>query len=186
MSPANRAVFLDRDDTLMHDVPYCRDPRLVELIPGVRDGLLRLQQAGWLLFIVSNQSGIARGYCTHAEVRAVNARLCELLHPVRFTGVHYSPDAPDQHSTTRKPAPGMILEAARRHALNLAQSWMIGDRPSDVACGRNAGCRTIWIPRDPTDQSDPLPTYRARDFPEAVEIILRDQLAEPQTAQKSL
>ncbi len=172
--PQARAVFLDRDDTLMRDIPYCRDPELVELLPGVRDGLLRLQQSGWLLFIVTNQSGIARGYCTHAEVRAVNSRLCQLLQPVKFTGVYYSPDSSEQHSTTRKPAPGMLLEAARTHNLHLPSCWMVGDRPTDVACGHNAGCRTIWIPRDPRDCSDPLPTHKATDFTQAVQIILSE------------
>ena len=177
MSSVNKAVFLDRDDTLMKNVPYCRDPDLVEPLPGVRDGLLRLQQAGFLLFIISNQSGIARGLCTDREVQAVNARLEKLLHPAIFTGIYYSPDAPGTPSTTRKPAPGLILAAARKHNIHLPSSWMLGDQPSDIAAGRAAGCRTIWIPRHTADQSDIRADHRADDFTHAVEIILRESTA---------
>jgi len=179
MVSLKKAVFLDRDDTLMKNVPYCRNPDLVELLPGVRDGLLRLQQAGLLLFIVSNQSGIALGFCTEQEVHAVNSRLQQLLYPVIFSGIYFSPDAPGMPSSTRKPAPGLILTAARIHQIHLPSSWMVGDQPSDISAGRSAGCRTIWIPRHIDDRSDTKADFRARDFSHAVDIILSESTSAP-------
>ncbi len=143
--PRRRAVFFDRDDTLIADIPYLSDPGRVRLLPGAREATARLEAAGFLLFIASNQSGIGRGLCTFGQVDAVMNELLRQLAPVRFSGVYYAPSIPGEPSDMRKPAPGMLLRAAQEHGLDLARSWMVGDKPSDVECGRRAGCRTVWL-----------------------------------------
>ena len=136
-----RALFLDRDGTLIVDVGYPRDPALVELLPSAADMLRDLQQT-FTLIIISNQSGIGRGLITEAEAAAVHARVIELFaaEGVTFAGSYYCPHAPDAACRCRKPAPGLLEDAAHEHGIDLARSIMIGDKPSDVAAGRAAGC----------------------------------------------
>jgi len=136
-----RALFLDRDGTLIVDVGYPRDPALVEPLPGAIDALRELQQT-FALVIISNQSGIARGLITEAEQEAVHARVVEVFAAggVTFAGAYYCPHAPDAGCRCRKPAPGLLLDAARELGLDLARSIMIGDKPSDLEAGRAAGC----------------------------------------------
>ena len=139
-----RALFLDRDGTLTVDVGYPRDPALVEPIPGAIEALRELQQT-WKLVIVSNQSGIARGLITQAEASAVHARVVEVFAEagVTFAGAYYCPHAVGAGCRCRKPAPGMLLDAAADHAIDLEVSAMIGDRQSDLDAGRNAGVTTL-------------------------------------------
>ncbi len=136
-----RALFLDRDGTLIVDTGYPRDPALVELLPSAVDMLLELQKT-FTLIIISNQSGIGRGLISEAEAAAVHARVIELFaaEGVTFAGAYYCPHGPDEGCRCRKPAPGLLEDAAREHGIDLATSIMIGDKPSDVAAGRAAGC----------------------------------------------
>lgn len=136
-----RALFLDRDGTLVVDVGYPRDPDAVVLLPGAA-AALRAVPAEVALVIVSNQSGLARGRITPAEAAAVAARVTELFaaEGVVFAGVYHCPHAPDDGCPCRKPAPGMLRQAARELDLDLARSIMIGDKRSDVAAGEAAGC----------------------------------------------
>lgn len=178
LSPDNpagksRAVFIDRDDTLIQDVPYLGDPSKVTLLPGAREALSRLRDAGFLIVMVSNQSGIARGLITHEQVRAVNQEVTRQLSPATIHATYYSPDGPDGVSETRKPAPGMLLAAARDHDIDLAQSYMVGDKASDVACGRNAGCQTILISAAGSPAGDDAPSFTARTLSEAADWILK-------------
>lgn len=168
-----RAVFLDRDDTLIHDIPYLGNPEKVTLIPGARDALIRLQQAGFRLVLVSNQSGIARGLISHEQVRAVNDEVARQLLPARLDAVYYSPDGPHGPSETRKPAPGLLLQAARAHGIDLTQSFMVGDKASDVACAHNAGCRAVRIAAAPPRADDPAADFVAPDLGSAADWILR-------------
>jgi histidinol-phosphate phosphatase family protein len=141
--PADRrALLLDRDGTLIVDVGYPRDPALVEPLPGAIAALRELQ-ARFALVIVSNQSGLGRGLITAAEARAVHDRVIDVFARggVAFAGAYYCPHAPGAGCACRKPAPGLLLDAARDLGLALAGSIMIGDRSSDVAAGRAAGCR---------------------------------------------
>jgi len=126
------------------DVGYPRDPALVTPTPGAIEALRELQ-ATWKLVIVTNQSGIARGLITEAEANAVHARVVELFAEggVHFTGAYRCPHAVDAGCRCRKPAPGMLLDAAAEHGLDLASSAMVGDRESDLDAGRNAGARTV-------------------------------------------
>ena len=136
-----RAVFLDRDGTLIVDVGYPNDPDAVVLLPGAIDAL-RSIPADVALVIVSNQSGLARGLITPAQAAAVEARVDALFAAagVRFAGAYHCPHGPDDGCACRKPAPGMLLQAARELDLDLSRSIVVGDKPSDVEAGRNAGC----------------------------------------------
>jgi D-glycero-D-manno-heptose 1,7-bisphosphate phosphatase len=136
-------VFFDRDGTLMEDVHYCGDPALVRVYRGVPEALRRLREAGWGVFIVSNQSGIGRGLITEEQYRAVQAEFLRQAGTV--DGEYYCPDAPEVPSQRRKPEPGMLLEAAQEHGIELSESWFVGDKAADIECGRRAGTRTIQV-----------------------------------------
>lgn len=146
--PANEtwpAVFLDRDGTLMRDVDYCGDPKKVEVFPGATAALRRLKTAGYKLIIITNQSGIGRGYFTEAEYRVVESEFIRQLGDGLIDASYHCPDLPDANSPRRKPAPGMIHEAQGDHRIDLARSYFIGDKTSDIECGRNARVRTILV-----------------------------------------
>ena len=136
------AIFLDRDGTLMEEVSYCSDPAHVRVFPSVPQALQSLQAAGYLLVIVTNQSGIGRGYFTEANYRAVHAEFERQILPAHFHAAYFCPDAPETPSDCRKPAPGMLQRAAREHSIDLSRSYMVGDKAIDMECGRAAGCRT--------------------------------------------
>ncbi|MFM8763752.1 MAG: D-glycero-alpha-D-manno-heptose-1,7-bisphosphate 7-phosphatase [Spartobacteria bacterium] len=142
--PDRRAIFLDRDGTLMDEVNYCNDPATVRAIPGAGKTLALLREQGWLTVIITNQSGLSKGYITPAQYEAVNAELLRQLGG-GIDAIYFCADHPDQPTERRKPQPGMLLEAAVDLEINLASSWMIGDKPIDVECGHNAGCRTILV-----------------------------------------
>jgi D-glycero-D-manno-heptose 1,7-bisphosphate phosphatase len=142
-----RAVFLDRDGTLIEDVGYPRDPANVTVLDGAMSGLRELSRLGFALVVVSNQSGIARGLVTTAEAAAVHERFVSLCadHGVHFDAAAYCPHGPTDGCRCRKPAPGMLLDVAARLELDLEGSFMVGDKASDMEAGRRAGCQTILI-----------------------------------------
>jgi D-glycero-D-manno-heptose 1,7-bisphosphate phosphatase len=145
MAP-QRAIFLDRDGTLVVDVGYPRDPDRVELLPGAAAALRRLS-AQAALVIVSNQSGIGRGLIAPDEARAVHDRMIARFadEGVTFAGSYYCPHAPDDDCACRKPQPGLLLQAARELDLDLPRSVMVGDKPTDVEVGRAAGCAAALL-----------------------------------------
>jgi D-glycero-D-manno-heptose 1,7-bisphosphate phosphatase len=167
---ARRALFLDRDGTLIVDVGYPRDPALVKPLPGVLDALVSLQSR-FSLVIISNQSGIGRGLITESEARAVHDRCITLFARagISFAGSYYCPHAPDAGCACRKPAPGLLLDAARDLSLDLASSILIGDKPSDIAAGRAAGCAHIL--RLGPDTDDASGSLRCDDWPAAARFI---------------
>ena len=137
----NRALFLDRDGTLIVDKVYLADPAGVELIPGAAEGLRRARALGFKLFLFTNQSGIGRGLHSAEDAHRVNARMEEMLGlpaPV-FDGVCMAPEAPGQPSPYRKPSPRFILEKIEEHALDPAGCWMVGDSAADVGAALAAG-----------------------------------------------
>jgi D-glycero-D-manno-heptose 1,7-bisphosphate phosphatase len=138
-----RAVFLDRDGTLIVEKNYLCRPEDVELFPGAGAALKRLVDAGFMLVMVTNQSGIGRGYFTMAEAERVNARVCEEFarNGVRFEKIYIAPEAPDQPSRGRKPSPQFLFDARDEFKLNLAESYMVGDKLIDLECGWNAGVK---------------------------------------------
>jgi D-glycero-D-manno-heptose 1,7-bisphosphate phosphatase len=145
----NRAVFLDRDGTLNVERNYLSDPAHLEVLPGTGPALRRLSEAGFKLFIITNQSGIGRGYYTEGDMHRVNARLSEVLAAdgVRFEKIYFSPESPEQPSRTRKPSPQLLFDARDEFGLDLAQSYMIGDKIIDLECGWNAGVKKSILVR---------------------------------------
>lgn len=142
-----RALFLDRDGTLILDKHYLADPAGVEIIPGVRTALQRAHTLGYQLFMLTNQSGIGRGYHTLDDALLVNARMESLLalHSPLFAGVCIAPESSEQPSLYRKPSPRYIQEMIAHHHLDPNQCAMIGDRASDVQAGLNAGIRAVAV-----------------------------------------
>ena len=145
----NRAVFLDRDGTLILEKVYLHNPAEVELFPGAGAALKKLCAAGFKLIIVTNQSGIGRGYYTLADAERVNARVCAdfLSEGVRFAKIYIAPEAPDQPSRGRKPSPQFLFDARDEFNLNLAESFMVGDKLIDLECGWNAGVKKSILVR---------------------------------------
>jgi len=143
------AIFLDRDGTIITERQYLADPAGVELFSGAGVALRQLQDAGFKLVIVTNQSGIGRGYYTEADMHRVNARLLELLAAdgVRIEKIYFSPEAPDQPSRGRKPSPQFLFDARDELGIDLAASYMIGDKLIDLECGWNAGAKQSILVR---------------------------------------
>ena len=171
------AVFLDRDGTLNAAVvrggrPYpAGSVAEFTLLPGVAEGCARLKSAGYVLVVVTNQPDVGRGALPKAAVDAIHRRMCTLL-PIDRVEVSYDSGAENPPSPFRKPAPGLVLRAARELRLDLARSWMIGDRWRDVDCGKNAGCRTVFIDLGHSEELRARPDFIVHDFDEAVDIIL--------------
>jgi D-glycero-D-manno-heptose 1,7-bisphosphate phosphatase len=170
MSPS---VFIDRDGTIMHDADYCSDPKQVQVFQGAPEALRRLKKKNYKLIIITNQSGIGRGFFTVEQYRAVEAEVLRQLGDGLIEATYFCPDVPGVPSKCRKPAPGMILQAARDHDVDLARSFFVGDKEIDAECGHNAGVRTIRVRTGfdkMTDRSHA--DWVAEDLPAAAKIIV--------------
>jgi D-glycero-D-manno-heptose 1,7-bisphosphate phosphatase len=167
-----RAVFFDRDGTLMEDAHYCGDPALVKVFPSVPEGLRRLKQAGFGVFIVTNQSGIGRGLITEAQYRAVQEEFLRQAGRDLIDASYYCPDAPGVPSICRKPEPGMVLQAAAAHHVDLSASYFVGDKSADIECGRRAGTRTVLVLTGYGREQRCVADFTCRDAAEAAEIII--------------
>jgi D-glycero-D-manno-heptose 1,7-bisphosphate phosphatase len=178
------AVFFDRDNTLIASDGYLGDPAQVRLIDGAADAVARVRSLGYAVVVCSNQSGVARGYFDEEAVRAVNARVDELLssaNPAALIDRHeFCPFHPEavleayrQESELRKPRPGMLLAAARALDLDLPHSWLVGDAPRDIEAGHAAGCRTILF-TDPALARSPAAAVAGAVAPDAVVGSLAD------------
>jgi len=176
------AVFLDRDGTLVRDMRNGADPAALELLAGVPAALRALQQHGYRLVVVTNQSGVARGLFSLAEARAMGTRLAALLAAfgLRLDGYylcpHHSEGVIAAHAAAcgcRKPAPGLLRRAAADLELDLSRSWMVGDTPADMAAGRAAGVRGILVDIGTVRQADvAADTSLARNLPHAAAMAL--------------
>jgi histidinol-phosphate phosphatase family protein len=166
-----RAVLLDRDGTLVVDVPYNGDPALVELMPGAAEALARLREAGIPTALVSNQSGIARGLIDADQVAAVNARMEELLGPIGPKAI--CPHGPEDGCDCRKPRPGLVLQAAEALGVDPAECAVVGDSGTDVEAARAAGALGVLVPTPVTrrEQVDAAPEV-APDLRAAVDLLL--------------
>ena len=171
------AVFLDRDGTLIHDADYCSDPKQVRVFEGAVDALGRLKKRGYKIIVITNQSGIGRGFFTLAQYRAVEEEVLRQIGSNLIVATYFCPDVPWQPSKCRKPAPEMIFEAARNHHIDLGRSFFIGDKEIDVECGHNAGVRTIRV-RTGFDKmtNGSSADWVAEDLPAAAEIILNSNI----------
>jgi len=145
----NRAVFLDRDGTLIAEKYYLHRPEDVEIFPGAGAALKKLADAGFKFFIVTNQSGIGRGFFTMADGERVNERISRdfARDGVRFEKTYIAPEAPGQPSRARKPSPQFLFDARDEFGLDLAQSYMVGDKLIDLECGWNAGVKQSILVR---------------------------------------
>lgn len=179
----NRAVFLDRDGTVIVEKDYLKDPEQVEILPGVPAALRRLQQAGFQLILVTNQSGIGRGYFTVQDMERVHTRMLADLagHGVRLSRIYYAPEAPDQPSRGRKPSPQFLWDARDEFGLELPACFLVGDKLIDLECGWNAGVGTSILVRTgygaETERTagDRLRNARvADDLPAAADWILQN------------
>jgi histidinol-phosphate phosphatase family protein len=138
-----KAVFVDKDGTLVVDVPYNVDPARIALTSDAEAALRRMAGSGYRVIVVSNQPGAALGRFAEAALKAVETHLKEKLPSLE--AFYYCPHAPDAGCACRKPAPGLLQRAAEEHGVDLAASWMIGDILDDIEAGRRAGCRTILL-----------------------------------------
>ena len=175
----SRAVFLDRDGTLIEEKDYLHRPEDVVIFPGVGLALKRLQDAGFELFIVTNQSGVGRGYFTMEDVHRVHERLAiELAKDgVHFKKIYIAPEHPDAPSRGRKPSPQFVFDARDEFGLDLSESYMIGDKSIDVECGTNAGVKQSLLARtgygaEVEKKGAPRNAVVVDDLPAAVEWLL--------------
>jgi D-glycero-D-manno-heptose 1,7-bisphosphate phosphatase len=145
----NQAIFLDRDGTIIEDRNYLCRPEEVVFLPGAIPALKQLQNAGFKLFIVSNQSGIGRGYFTAEEAEKVNDHIVQLVarESIRFAKIYVAPEAPDTPSRGRKPSPQFLFDARDEFGLELPRCYMIGDKLIDLECGWNAGVKQCILVR---------------------------------------
>jgi histidinol-phosphate phosphatase family protein len=142
-----KAVFLDRDGTIIVDKHYLNDPSGVEFLPHAIEGLRDLKKNNFLLVVVTNQSGVARGLIEESNIAKIHQRMQDLLKPqqLQIDAFYYSPHAADSNHPLRKPNPGMLIQAAKDFRLDLDASFMIGDKLIDVEAGHRAGARSILI-----------------------------------------
>ncbi len=149
VKPGQPAVFLDRDGTLILDKDYLHKPEEVEYFPGALEAMKRLQDAGFVLVMVTNQSGVGRGYFTMADVENVHAKIRADLAVLGVTlaAVYTAPEAPDQPSRGRKPSPAFLFDARDAFGLGLARSYMVGDKLIDLEAGWNAGVKRSLLVR---------------------------------------
>jgi histidinol-phosphate phosphatase family protein len=168
-----QAVLFDRDNTLIVDVPYNGDPATVELMPGALEALTRLRDRGIPTALVSNQSGIARGYIDRAQVDAVNARMEELLGAIGPKAI--CPHGPDDGCDCRKPRPGLVLQAAAALGVPPERCALIGDIGADVEAAKAAGARGVLVPTPRTRQEEVEAADEvAPDLLSAVDRLLSD------------
>lgn len=194
---ANKAIFMDRDDTLIEDPGYINHPNQVRLLPGAAGALIQLKKMGYLLVVASNQSGVARGIVSEEVLDQIHHRLTKLLadEGAALDAIYYCPYHPDgvipkyrMDSDLRKPNPGMLLKAAEELNIDLSRSWMIGDSYRDVAAGAKVGCRTILIDspvkRPARGAADPIPDRKVGSLREAANVIRMIEQQERQTVSK--
>ena len=173
-----KVVFLDRDDTLIEDKVYLNDPKQIFYLPEVFESLKLLQDGGYELYVVTNQSGVPRGLVTHENI----AEIHNVIHQdfaqrdVEILGFAYAPHLPDSDHYLRKPNPGMLLEAAKEHNIDLKQSWMVGDRMTDVEAGHRAGGRSILYGNKETPEGSPFspPEAHVQSLLEMARFILKN------------
>ena len=181
---SDKAIFLDRDDTLIEDPGYINSPEQVKLLDGVAESLIELKALGYKLVVVTNQSAVARGIVTEKILGEIHNRLEQLLAEKKafLDGIYYCPYHPDgavkkyrKESDFRKPNPGMLLKAAEEMNLDLGQSWCVGNSISDMEAGLRAGCKTILIDlpshQQQLEPGQPRPDYKAVNIKEVVNII---------------
>ncbi len=172
-----RFAVLDRDGTIIYERDYLSDPERAELLPGAAEGLRKMREMGLGLIVVSNQSGIGRGYFTDEDALSVNRRLIEMLEAerVKLEGIYYCPHAPDEDCECRKPKPGLVVKAVKKSGFNPADSFYIGDKACDIDLGRAFKGKTILVRTGYGEKhltsGAAVPDFIADDLMEAADII---------------
>ncbi len=143
----NKCVFIDRDGTISRDVPYCSSPEQFELLPGAGKGIKELNAAGFKVILITNQSGVGRGYFSEETLNCIHEKMKTKLadEGAHIDGIYYCPHHPDENCNCRKPKPNLIIQAAGDFNIDLSQSYFIGDSAKDIEAGKAAGCSTILI-----------------------------------------
>ncbi len=181
-----KAIFIDKDGTLIPDIPYNVNPGLIVMEEHAIEGLKKLSGENFLYIVITNQAGIAHGYFTEEELAAVESHISQLMmaEDLQLDGFYFCPHFPgacvtryDATCNCRKPMPGMLLKAAEDFNIDLSASWMIGDILNDVEAGNRAGCRSILINNGNEtewlmDNDKRSPAFIARDMSEAADFIL--------------
>jgi D-glycero-D-manno-heptose 1,7-bisphosphate phosphatase len=167
------AVFIDRDGTLMRDVDYCGDPKDVEVFKGASEAIRQLKDGGYKIIVITNQSGIGRGYFDEPAYKKVEDEVNRQIGSDLIDATYFCPHLPEQKCGCRKPEAGMVHQAAREHAIDLKRSYFIGDKNSDMECGRRAGTKTILVQTGYGNEADQdAPDAVVEDLRQAVRFIL--------------
>ena len=176
---ANRAVFIDRDGTMAKDVSYCSRPEDFKLLPHTAEAVSLLNQHGFKVIVITNQSGIARGYFTEETLAEIHGKMKNELakEGAWVDAIYHCPHHPDDNCQCRKPKPKLALQAARDHDIELGSSFVVGDLQMDIDLGKAIGCRTILIGAPPMNGDETAkPDIVVSDLSKAVQIIVRGQL----------
>lgn len=173
-----KAVFLDRDGTIARDVPYCPRPEDFELLPGVPEAIRLINESGLLAVVVTNQSGVGRGYFTEETLLRIHHKMVTKLerYEARLDGIYYCPHHPDDGCDCRKPKTALFRKAAADLKIDLSQSFVVGDMPLDIDAGRAIGARTVLVTTDPKGSKNinSQPDFTADSLQEAVRWILQN------------
>jgi histidinol-phosphate phosphatase family protein len=174
-----KAVFLDRDGTIARDVHYCRRVEDFELLPTVPEAIRLLNERGFKVVVITNQSGIARGYFTEETLARIHRKMVEELasQGARLDGIYHCPHHPDEGCKCRKPGTALFQQAAQELDIDFSLSYVVGDAQMDIDAGKALGCRTVLVttgPKEGRDVTDP-PDYTARSLMEAAEWIVREK-----------
>lgn len=178
----NKAVFIDRDGTINVNVEYLDNPDEFQMYPGVGEGIKKLIENGYKIIIITNQSGISRGYFSEETLGKIHARMKKELEEkgARIDGVYYCPHHPDDKCSCRKPNTALFEQAIKEHDIDPSQSYVIGDRMLDVEAGHKIGSKTILVPErvkqveQEIKNSDITPDCYCKDFKKGVEWILKN------------
>lgn len=179
----NRAVFIDRDGTINVNYGYINNPNDFKMYPGVAKGIKLLQENGFKIIVITNQSGIARGYFSEKSLEEIHEKMKKELskEDAGVDAIYHCPHHPDEKCNCRKPNPGMLEKAIKDFDIDIENSFIIGDRMLDVEAGRNVGCKTVLVPEDKElvkkerEESDVKPDYICDDFYSGVKWILENR-----------
>lgn len=176
---ANKAVFLDRDGTIARDVPYCRRPEDFEILPGVPEAIRLLNQNGFRIVVITNQSGIARGYFDEQTLAQIHNKMeGELAQDgAQVDAIYYCPHHPDDGCRCRKPKTALFLKAAKELGIDFGLSYVVGDMQIDIDAGKALGCKTVLVTTGPQKGSDIIdpPGYTANGLLDATQWIIRGE-----------
>ena len=174
----NRAVFLDRDGTVAKNINYCSCPEDFELLPDTGKAIRLLNQHGFKVIVITNQSGIARGFFTKETLAKIHDKMEDELakEEAWVDAIYYCPHHPDDNCKCRKPKPKLALQAAKDHNIELGSSFVVGDQPMDIDLGKAIGSRTILIGTAPINMESPKPDIVVSDLLAAARVIVKGQL----------